>query len=106
MIEPVRIGRATLYCGDCREIIPALDRQRAVVTDPPYGVPIMTKLRHGSGDKRRGNARKVYNNKFDEVRGNDEEFDPLPLIYFDEAILWGANHYAHRLPHNGRWLVW
>jgi site-specific DNA-methyltransferase (adenine-specific) len=28
----------TLYCGDCREILPTLGRVDAVVTDPPYGV--------------------------------------------------------------------
>lgn len=32
------IGRATLYLGDCREIIRTLDGVDAVVTDPPYGV--------------------------------------------------------------------
>jgi site-specific DNA-methyltransferase (adenine-specific) len=36
MIEPVVIGDATLYLGDCREILPALGRVDAVVTDPPY----------------------------------------------------------------------
>lgn len=100
------IGRATLYLGDCREILPTLGRRAAIVTDPPYGVPIMVKLRHGSGDKRRGSARKVYNNKFAEVAGNDAEFDPSHLLAFSQAIVWGANHFAHRLPHNGRWLVW
>ena len=32
------IGDATLILGDCREILPALPRVDAVVTDPPYGV--------------------------------------------------------------------
>lgn len=32
------IGRATLYLGDCREILPGLGRLKRVVTDPPYGV--------------------------------------------------------------------
>ena len=32
------IGNATLYCGDCLEILPTLDPVDAVVTDPPYGV--------------------------------------------------------------------
>lgn len=32
-----RIGSATLYCGDCREILPTLEsRFDFVVTDPPY----------------------------------------------------------------------
>jgi DNA modification methylase len=32
------IGRATLYLGDCVEIIPSLGSVDAVVTDPPYGL--------------------------------------------------------------------
>jgi len=31
------IGDATLYLGDCMEILPTLDKVDAVVTDPPYG---------------------------------------------------------------------
>jgi DNA modification methylase len=38
MIEPVTIGRATLYLGDCRDILPTLPKVDAVVTDPPYGI--------------------------------------------------------------------
>lgn len=38
VVEPVIIGRATLYCGDCRDILPTLPKVDAVVTDPPYGV--------------------------------------------------------------------
>jgi len=32
------IGNATLYLGDCREILPTLGKVDAVVTDPPYGM--------------------------------------------------------------------
>lgn len=32
----VQIGNATLYCGDCREILPSLDRMDAVITDPVW----------------------------------------------------------------------
>jgi DNA modification methylase len=42
----------TLYCGDCREILPSLGRVDAVVTDPPYGVAF------SSG----------WNNKFKDIR--------------------------------------
>jgi DNA modification methylase len=38
MTNPVIIGDAVLYLGDCREILPTLGRVDAVVTDPPYGV--------------------------------------------------------------------
>lgn len=33
-----QIGRATLYLGDCRDILPTLGKVDAVVTDPPYGI--------------------------------------------------------------------
>ncbi len=32
------IGEATLYLGDCRDILPTLGPVDAVVTDPPYGI--------------------------------------------------------------------
>jgi len=34
--NPVRIGDAELWLGDCREILPGLGKVDAVVTDPPY----------------------------------------------------------------------
>ena len=33
-----QIGNATLYLGDCMEILPTLPKCDAVVTDPPYGI--------------------------------------------------------------------
>jgi len=36
-MDKVIIGNATLYCGDCFDILPTLDvRADAVITDPPY----------------------------------------------------------------------
>ena len=35
-MNPVIIGNATLYLGDCREILPTLPKVDAVITDPPY----------------------------------------------------------------------
>jgi DNA modification methylase len=34
------IGDATLYCADCRDVLPTLSGVDAVVTDPPYGVDL------------------------------------------------------------------
>lgn len=36
MNAPVIIGDATLYLGDCMEILPTLPKVDAVITDPPY----------------------------------------------------------------------
>ncbi len=38
MSDCIKIGDATLYHGDCLEILPTLPKVDAVVTDPPYGV--------------------------------------------------------------------
>ena len=38
MIEPVKIGNATLYLGDCREILPTLPKVDLVFTSPPYNL--------------------------------------------------------------------
>lgn len=32
------IGNATLYLGDCMEVLPTLPKVDAVITDPPYGI--------------------------------------------------------------------
>ena len=38
MTNPVVIGNAQLYLGDCRDILPTLGKVDAVITDPPYGI--------------------------------------------------------------------
>lgn len=35
-IRVEQIGNATLYCGDCRDVLPHLGAVDAVITDPPY----------------------------------------------------------------------
>lgn len=45
MDNPVIIGNATLYLGDCREILPTLPKIDAVVTDPPYGISFQSNHR-------------------------------------------------------------
>lgn len=39
------IGDATLYLGDCREILPTLGQVDAVITDPPYGMAYQSNYR-------------------------------------------------------------
>lgn len=40
-----QIGNCTLYLGDCREILPTLDKVDAVVTDPPFGMCFVSNFR-------------------------------------------------------------
>ena len=40
----VEIGNATLYLGDCMDILPTLDKVDAVITDPPYGIGANARL--------------------------------------------------------------
>jgi site-specific DNA-methyltransferase (adenine-specific) len=46
-MESVTIGRATLYLGDCRDILPTLGKVDAVVTDPPYAVSVAGSFQKG-----------------------------------------------------------
>ena len=39
-MNPVIIGDATLYLGDCMDILPTLPKVDACITDPPYGIGI------------------------------------------------------------------
>jgi len=39
------IGNATLYLGDCRDILPTLPKVDAVITDPPYGMSFQSNYR-------------------------------------------------------------
>jgi site-specific DNA-methyltransferase (adenine-specific) len=85
-----------IYHGDCREILPHLPKVDLVLTDPPYGIGYV----HGAENI--PNATKFSGIP---VHGDDEPFDPEIWLKWT-CILWGANHYAKRLPGGGRWLVW
>ncbi len=50
MTSPITIGRATLYCGDARDIVPTLSFD-SVVSDPPYGMAFQSNHRIDQHDK-------------------------------------------------------
>ena len=51
-MDKVIIGDATLYHGDCMDIMPTLGKVDAVVTDPPYGVNLGSDKSHVIGNER------------------------------------------------------
>lgn len=76
--------------------MPALGRVDAVVTDPPYGISYV----HGAEKRRHASA---HNEK--PIIRDDRPFDPSPFLG-QQVFCWGANHFAARLPGQGRWVVW
>lgn len=44
-MNPVVIGNAELWLGDCRDILPTLPKVDAVITDPPYGIAYVSARR-------------------------------------------------------------
>jgi site-specific DNA-methyltransferase (adenine-specific) len=90
------IGRATLYLGDCRDVLPTLEKVDAVVTDPPYGIGITRSNRLAVS---RGMGGGTW----------DDETPDLGFIYelalvAPQTIMWGGNYFG--LPATRCVLVW
>jgi len=103
MIEPVKIGRAKLYLGDCRDILPMLGKVDAVVTDPPYGILANGVGGKGSGGgKLKNRALNVANCDWD-IAPNDDLILQI-IAHGDDAIIWGGNYFP--LPPCRGVLVW
>jgi len=94
------IGDATLYLGDCLEILPTLPKVDAVVTDPPYGIERFKKGFGTTRFKRHGCETDGI------VWGTKPEQSTLDLLVLiaPQAIIWGANNF--KLPTSEYFLVW
>lgn len=94
MTEPVIIGRATLYLGDCRDILPTLPKVDAVVTDPPYGIGFGAN--HTKWSANRGVVLGDWDSEIPDVSGL--------LDLSDDVIIWGGERFG--LPVRRCWLTW
>lgn len=63
-----QIGDATLYLGDCREILPTIARVDALVTDPPYGLGLGA--HRGSSDSREKHLAKQGYSSYEDTPEN------------------------------------
>jgi site-specific DNA-methyltransferase (adenine-specific) len=80
----------TLYCCDCRDILPHLPQVDLVLTDPPYGIGWKPRVNHQ-----------------DQPWIDNKQFDPGPFLDFGtEHVFWGANYFSRLLPHSPDWLTW
>lgn len=98
-----KIGLATLYLADCREVLPSV-KADAVITDPPYGIGFSH-----SGNDRGGIGKGNYATVFakEKIVGDDQPFDPETITALGlPMIIWGGNHFASRLGDSPSWMVW
>jgi DNA modification methylase len=87
------IGDARLICADCREVLPALGKVDAVVTDPPYGIGI-------TKSNRLAVSRGMGGKSWDEEPADLSWLLPLEV----PSIVWGGNYFP--LPPTRAVLVW
>ncbi len=100
MADKVVIGNATLYLGDCMDILPTLPKVDAVITDPPYGIGADTgigKVTKEGSDFR--NAPKGW----DSYVPSRDLFDSL-INKSKVSIFWGGNYFD--LPPTPTLLIW
>lgn len=99
-MKPVVIGNATLYLGDCMEILPTLPKVDAVITDPPYGI---------NAARTRNSAKDGWVDYgcdgWDKERPGREIFDAMRLAG-KLQIIWGGNYFTDYLPPTQQWLSW
>jgi DNA modification methylase len=90
----------TIYLGNCRDILPQLDKVDLVLTDPPYGI---------KADKDNAHSSIRDNPKWDESKW-DYERQPEGVIeslkHSDMAAIFGGNYYTDILPVSSGWLAW
>jgi site-specific DNA-methyltransferase (adenine-specific) len=90
-----------VYCANSEELADELVSLDALIyTDPPYGIGERT------GRRAAGRSNLAECNDFPPVFGDDRPFDPARWLKAKRLVLWGANHYASRLPDSPSWLVW
>jgi DNA modification methylase len=102
------IGDATLYLGDCMEVLPTLGKVDAVITDPPYG---LGETGDNSRSKAPGLSRLGTRTAIKDYPKLDWDDSP-PTAELIDALRAHSTHQAFfggnyfHLPPSSCWLVW
>ena len=97
----VEIGDATLYLGDCMEILPTLGKVDAVITDPPYGINENSKKVASRG--KLAKAKDYGDFDWDKSPPPNELIELIRTKAKHQAFFGG---YYFALPPTSCWLVW
>ena len=97
----VEIGDATLYLGDCLDILPTLGNVDAVITDPPYGINENSKKVASRG--KLAKAKDYGNFDWDKSPPSNELIELIRTKAKHHAFF-GGNYFT--LPPTSCWLVW
>jgi site-specific DNA-methyltransferase (adenine-specific) len=95
MTRVEKIGLATLYLGDCREIAPTLERPAAVISDPPFGIGFAAQPT--KWQRRAGKAPEAWDDQPGAAIETIREMAEIQAI-------WGGNYFS--LPASRGWLSW
>jgi site-specific DNA-methyltransferase (adenine-specific) len=99
----------TIYHGDCREILPTITAD-LLLSDPQYQLADGKRANTMGLSTGRGTdvlkGIKLRQKDWGTFKGDEVPFDPTELLRFPKVILWGAIHYANRLPNSTSWLIW
>jgi site-specific DNA-methyltransferase (adenine-specific)/modification methylase len=97
----VEIGNATVYLGDCMEVLQLIDKVDAVITDPPYGINENSKK---VASRVNLAAPKDYGNfDWDKSPPPDHLIELIRTKAKYQAFF-GGNYFT--LPPTSCWLVW
>ena len=92
----------TIYCGDCREILPSLEKVDLLLTDPPYGL----------GEKLRGGKTGMMGGCFNDMVDLGWDVRPRPEVIrmminaANDYVIWGGNYFCESLHGAQCVLVW
>ncbi len=107
------IGDATLYLGDCRDILPTLGKVDAVVTDPPYGIGEAAGKNATRSKPFRGGELKMPGKTIIAPDYGNDDWDDAPLDAATMALIRAAGHWNvifggnyYDAPATSCWLVW